>query len=483
MKRLRFSRRSTFSRSLFLFVALLFASLVTSYMVVLNFVVMPSLQQFNKVLAYEVRTLMTEKMVLQDGTSVRVSPALRKKIYNELGITFYAHSAAMEEGLNWAKEYDFLSENMSEYLGGKASVHLELGREYPILWLTSYLAPDIWVRVPLTEIGQNQFSQVFRYTLTVFLTIFAGVWLYIRYQNKPLLELEYHAGEVGKGHVMPPMQEKGATEVRAAIRSFNHMAAGIKSLENDRTVLMAGVSHDLRTPLTRIRLATEMMGPEDSYLAESINKDIEECDAIIGQFMSYLKTGQEMDMEFCDLNAILNEAVVAETNVIGEIETNFVPGPVMFNGNHLAIKRAITNMIVNAYRYGNGWIKVSSGKNEDYVWFQVEDDGAGIKEEDIQRLFQPFVQGEKARSNKGTGLGLAIIRRIIDAHEGNIEIHKSERGGFAIRALLPLKEREDWYLVVFQLVGVLTTLSYSGHILMYAPSDIFTCLISSYFNL
>ncbi|SUC29335.1 Osmolarity sensor protein EnvZ [Providencia rettgeri] len=149
MKRLRFSRRSTFSRSLFLFVALLFASLVTSYMVVLNFVVMPSLQQFNKVLAYEVRTLMTEKMVLQDGTSVRVSPALRKKIYNELGITFYAHSAAMEEGLNWAKEYDFLSEHMSEYIGGKASVHLELGREYPILWLTSYLAPDIWVRVPL----------------------------------------------------------------------------------------------------------------------------------------------------------------------------------------------------------------------------------------------------------------------------------------------------------------------------------------------
>lgn len=83
MKRLRFSRRSTFSRSLFLFVALLFASLVTSYMVVLNFVVMPSLQQFNKVLAYEVRTLMTEKMVLQDGTSVRVSPlCVRKSTMN-----------------------------------------------------------------------------------------------------------------------------------------------------------------------------------------------------------------------------------------------------------------------------------------------------------------------------------------------------------------------------------------------------------------
>ncbi|EKT57182.1 two-component system sensor histidine kinase EnvZ [Providencia burhodogranariea] len=443
MKRLRFSRRSTFSRSLFLFVALLFASLVTSYMVVLNFVVMPSLQQFNKVLAYEVRTLMTENMVLQDGTTVRVSPELRKKIYNELGITFYAQSAAMAEGLNWAKEYDFLSENMTEYMGGEAQVRLELGRDYPILWLTSYLAPDIWVRVPLTEIGQNQFSVVFRYTLAIFLAIFAGVWLYIRYQNKPLLELEYHAGQVGKGVILPAMQEKGATEVRAAIRSFNHMATGIKTLENDRTILMAGVSHDLRTPLTRIRLATEMMDPADSYLAESINKDIEECDAIIGQFMDYLKTGQEMTMEFCDLNAILNEVVTAETSVAGEIETAFEPGSIIVNANPLAVKRAITNMIENAHRYGGGWIKVSSGKSEEFVWFQVEDDGVGIKEEDIQRLFQPFVQGEKARSNKGTGLGLAIIRRIIDAHEGSIEIHKSERGGFAIRALLPLKEKEE----------------------------------------
>lgn len=443
MKRLRFSRRSTFSRSLFLFVALLFASLVTSYMVVLNFVVMPSLQQFNKVLAYEVRTLMTENMVLQDGTTVRVSPELRKKIYNELGITFYAQSAAMAEGLNWAKEYDFLSENMTEYMGGEAQVRLELGRDYPILWLTSYLAPDIWVRVPLTEIGQNQFSLVFRYTLAIFLAIFAGVWLYIRYQNKPLLELEYHAGQVGKGVILPAMQEKGATEVRAAIRSFNHMATGIKTLENDRTILMAGVSHDLRTPLTRIRLATEMMDPADNYLAESINKDIEECDAIIGQFMDYLKTGQEMVMEFCDLNAILNEVVTAETSVAGEIATAFEPGSIIVNANPLAVKRAITNMIENAHRYGGGWIKVSSGKNEEFVWFQVEDDGVGIKEEDIQRLFQPFVQGERARSNKGTGLGLAIIRRIIDAHEGSIEIHKSERGGFAIRALLPLKEKEE----------------------------------------
>ncbi|CAA2928996.1 Osmolarity sensor protein EnvZ [Arsenophonus endosymbiont of Bemisia tabaci Q2] len=98
-------------------------------------------------------------------------------------------------------------------------------------------------------------------------------------------------------------------------------------------------------------------------------------------------------------------------------------------------------MLLNALRYGNGWVKVSSGVIKDHAWFQVEDDGAGIKKESIQHLFQPFVQGERARSNAGTGLGLAIIRRIIDAHDGEIIIDKSKRGGLSIRATLPLMEK------------------------------------------
>jgi signal transduction histidine kinase len=104
------------------------------------------------------------------------------------------------------------------------------------------------------------------------------------------------------------------------------MAAGVKQLADDRTLLMAGVSHDLRTPLTRIRLATEMMGEEDGYLAESINKDIEECNAIIEQFIDYLRTGQEMPMEMADLNAVLGEVVAAESGYEREIDTDLQLG-------------------------------------------------------------------------------------------------------------------------------------------------------------
>ena len=252
------------------------------------------------------------------------------------------------------------------------------------------------------------------------------------------MDLEHAALQVGKGIIPPPLREYGASEVRSVTRAFNHMAAGVKQLADDRTLLMAGVSHDLRTPLTRIRLATEMMGEEDGYLAESINKDIEECNAIIEQFIDYLRTGQEMPMEMADLNSVLGEVVAAESGYEREIETALQPGAIQVKMHPLSIKRAVANMVVNAARYGNGWIKVSSGTETHRAWFQVEDDGPGIKPEQRKHLFQPFVRGDSARSTSGTGLGLAIVQRIIDNHNGMLEIGTSERGGLSIRAWLPV---------------------------------------------
>ncbi|MDU3068131.1 MAG: two-component system sensor histidine kinase EnvZ [Escherichia coli] len=370
MRRLRFSPRSSFARTLLLIVTLLFASLVTTYLVVLNFAILPSLQQFNKVLAYEVRMLMTDKLQLEDGTQLVVPPAFRREIYRELGISLYSNEAAEEAGLRWAQHYEFLSHQMA----------------------------NIWVRVPLTEIHQGDFSPLFRYTLAIMLLAIGGAWLFIRIQNRPLVDLEHAALQVGKGIIPPPLREYGASEVRSVTRAFNHMAAGVKQLADDRTLLMAGVSHDLRTPLTRIRLATEMMSEQDGYLAESINKDIEECNAIIEQFIDYLRTGQEMPMEMAD----------------------------------------VANMVVNAARYGNGWIKVSSGTEPNRAWFQVEDDGPGIAPEQRKHLFQPFVRGDSARTISGTGLGLAIVQRIVDNHNGMLELGTSERGGLSIRAWLPV---------------------------------------------
>lgn len=410
MRRMRFSPRSSFARTLLLIVTLLFVSLVTTYLVVLNFAILPSLQQFNKVLAYEVRMLMTDKLQLEDGTQLVVPPAFRREIYRELGISLYSNEAAEDAGLRWAQHYEFLSQQMAQQLGGPTEVRVEV----------------------------NKSSPLFRYTLAIMLLAIGGAWLFIRIQNRPLVDLEHAALQVGKGIIPPPLREYGASEVRSVTRAFNHMAAGVKQLADDRTLLMAGVSHDLRTPLTRIRLATEMMGEQDGYLAESINKDIEECNAIIEQFIDYLRTGQEMPMEMADLNAVLGEVVAAESGYEREIATDLQAGEIQVRMHPLSIKRAVANMVVNAARYGNGWIKVSSGTELNRAWFQVEDDGPGIKPEQRKHLFQPFVRGDSARSTSGTGLGLAIVQRIVDNHNGLLEIGTSERGGLSIRAWLPV---------------------------------------------
>ncbi len=121
-----------------------------------------------------------------------------------------------------------------------------------------------------------------------------------------------------------------------------------------------------------------MMGEQDGYLAESINKDIEECNAIIEQFIDYLRTGQEMPMELADLNAVLGEVIAAESGYEREIATALQAGEIPVRMHPLSIKRALANMVVNAARYGNGWIKVSSGSEASRAWFQVEDDGPGL---------------------------------------------------------------------------------------------------------
>lgn len=435
MKLWRFSLRSSFSQTLLLIVILLLTSLGTTYLVVLNFAILPTLQQFNKILAHDVRLLMLDHLEMEDGRKVEIPLAFRSEMHKELGISLYTKASAEANGLLRAEYNPYLSEKMAQQFEGPTEVRVIVGKNASVVWLNTWLSPDIWVRVPLTEIHSGDFAPLFRYTLAIIVLSVLGAWLFVKIQNKPLVALENAALQVGQGLIPPPLREYGASEVRSVTSAFNQMTAGVKQLADDRTLLMAGISHDLRTPLTRIRLATEMMDVEDNYLAESINKDIEECDAIIEQFIDYLRTGQETHMEVADVNQLLAE-VLSQEKGVRNIDVDLVDDQLFAKVHPLSIKRAVVNLIVNASRYGNGWIKVSSGRSHHQIWFQVEDDGPGIEPDKIPLLFQPFVRGETARSSSGTGLGLAILQRIIDSHDGQIEVLRGERGGLLVRVTL-----------------------------------------------
>jgi two-component system osmolarity sensor histidine kinase EnvZ len=429
--------RSSFTQSILLFFSLLVASQVFSYYAVYNYALLPSLQQFNKILAHEL-VFFLEDTEDVDG-QIEMDAPLRRQVLAQLGVTIHADDGPMASEFNHALPIDLMSEEMSDELETETEVRLILGEESYILWMKIAALPNSLIRIPLSELQEEDFAPLFRNSLIMALLVLAGGWLFIRLQNRPLTALENAAKLVGKGEIPPPLPEKGASEIRSVTRAFNQMAKGIQELEQDRTLLMAGISHDIRTPLTRIRLATEMMSPEDSYLAEGIISDTEECNEIISQFMDYLKPVNTQSFEPLSLNDIASDIVSSEGGY--EIQIDFDPMARIkdIEGSPIAIKRAITNLVVNAVRYGNGWVKVTTGMTADnkLAWVTVEDNGPGIEPDQISRLFEPFTRGDTARGSEGTGLGLAIVKRIISQHHGSVSISNRSEGGLKAQVSFP----------------------------------------------
>ncbi|WP_114974625.1 two-component system sensor histidine kinase EnvZ, partial [Vibrio cholerae] len=339
---------------------------------------------------------------------------------------------------------DLMSEEMSGELGSPTEVRMALGEESYILWMKIDSLPGQLLRIPLSELQEEDFAPLFRNSIIMALLIVIGGWLFIRLQNRPLIALEKAAKMVGRGETPPHLPEQGTLEIRSVTRAFNRMSKGIQALEEDRALLMAGISHDIRTPLTRIRLATEMMSPEDSYLAESIISDTEECNQIISQFMDYLKPVNREAFEAVDLNDIASDVASSEGGYEVQIETELQAGLAPALGNPIAIKRSLSNLVVNALRYGNGWVKVSSGMTADkkLVWLSVEDNGPGIDPSQVNKVFEPFTRGDTARGSEGTGLGLAIVKRIVSQHHGAVSVSNRSQGGLRAQISFPTKQQK-----------------------------------------
>lgn len=434
--------KSTFARTLFLLGSLLIASQVFSYLVVLNYALLPSIKQFNRILGYEIRLMLADDLELKNGSKIHLDQPLRRHLLEQLGVTLHTPSDALvQHEYQKSTVIDFLSEDMSKELESHTQVSLVLGTDSYVLWMKCDAMPGFLMRIPLSELHEDDFQPLFRYSLIIAFLVIAGGWLFIRLQNRPLVTLAEAAKRVGKGEVPAEIPEKGASEIRAVTSAFNQMTRGIQKLEDDRALLMSGVSHDLRTPLTRIRLATEMMSPEESYLAESMIKDTEECNEIISQFMDYLKPATVQSFSPLDINELVSEIAISEGGYEREIEVNLTPLPKDVYGNAIAVKRAITNLVTNAIRYSDGMIVITTQVTDDQQMavVSIKDFGPGIALDQQQSVFEPFTRGDSARGSEGTGLGLAIVKRIITHHNGTISLSNHSEGGLDIRLMLPFE--------------------------------------------
>ncbi len=297
-----------------------------------------------------------------------------------------------------------------------------------------------WVVFPPDAFGITSAAAWFGWSLVgLALAIAGGLALMLRV-NRPLRALAAAAADIGAGKTPAALSEKGPSEISTLSRAFNRMSGALKQQEVNRTVLLAGVSHDLRTPLSRLRLALEMSRDQLQPVArEGMVQDIEDMDAIINQFLDFARDGtNEITDPHADLNGMVS-ALADRYEKRGEpVRTRLASLPSL-PLKPLAVQRMITNLIENALRYGAGDVEIETTREGGAAVLRVLDRGPGIPEQEVDRVMQPFTRLEAARSESGSaGLGLAIVDRIARMHGGQVKLAPREGGGLEARVDLPI---------------------------------------------
>ena len=259
----------------------------------------------------------------------------------------------------------------------------------------------------------------------------AGAWLIASALSRPLGAIAAAAREVGRGELPAPLAETGPREMRTVSVAFNRMAGDLAAMERERATVLAGISHDLRTPLSRLRLAIEMSGA-DRATAEGMGTDVEEMDQVIGQFLAFAR-GEDEPLVEGDLNTLMAEIVEGYRK--REQTISFTSGNLStLRFAPMAVRRAVTNLIDNALRYAGGTIEVGTRRDGALALIEVMDRGPGVPPSELERLKRPFTRLNEARSGRGgAGLGLAIVERIARTHGGRFELAVREGGGLVAR--------------------------------------------------
>lgn len=330
-----------------------------------------------------------------------------------------------------------IERQLSQELNEPIEVYFKF-KPKPVFWIYVPSMKDVWVREPLLFFAQYNPWIIIAWIVGVPLLALAAIVILVRQLNRPLKRLQLAALRVGKGQHSTMLEtQSGPMEIRAVNRAFNQMTREIQQAAKDRAFMLAGISHDLRTPLTRLRLTAEMMKEKD--LAEGMVLDIHDMDAIIDQFIAYMRDGSDEEVEEACLDMLVSE-MVAQFSHQGEID--FVPGqvPNIFM-KRLSLKRMLDNLISNALHYSKSPLHIRTSAGDKSVILTVRDHGPGINEADLPNLLQPFVRGETARTTQGSGLGLAIVARIVRMHNGLLDIHNHPEGGLEVVITLPTNRR------------------------------------------
>ena len=294
---------------------------------------------------------------------------------------------------------------------------------------------EYWLILPRERATRSIAGSWLIWGLLALVLALAVAWLIASRISRPLKAMANSAKAVGHGQRPKPLPESGAEEMRLLASAFNTMASDLERHEQDRSEVLAGISHDLRTPLTRLRLEAEM-SVADEAARQGIVDDIEQMEAVISQFMDYARTELGETPVATDLAGLFSGIVERQRQRGRQITftaDNLPDLPVRSR----ALIRAVNNLLDNAQKYGGGEVSLNLVKRPGEVWIEVSDRGIGIPEHEAERLKRPFTRLDSARSNAtGTGLGLAIVERIARLHDGRLDLLPNPGGGLLARLVI-----------------------------------------------
>ena len=258
--------------------------------------------------------------------------------------------------------------------------------------------------------------------------------IFLKNQTKPITALAKAAERFGKGEEVEEFKPAGAAEIRQAGFEFERMRKRILRHLNQRSEMLSGISHDLRTPLTRMKLQTAFI--KDKDIMKKLTDDIDEMEKMLNEYLQFTSSSYIEKAELFDLSQLVQEIIDKYDNK--NISKNLTP-KIYYNGRKNLINRCINNLVDNSLKYGDR-VNIELSKKNTNIFIKVEDNGPGIPKEEYDNVFKPFYKIDKGRAEtkSSVGLGLSIASDIIRSHGGNINLEKSSLNGLGVKIFLPV---------------------------------------------
>ncbi len=387
--------------------------------------------------AQQISSQLLSVIAITRAALIHSAPESRQELLFELasddGIRIYSMESS--DTIEPAPEADFMEQLQQQVRAklGAGTVFSSRVNGIDGFWVSFQIDDDdYWLVLDSERFNEPSSARWISWSALILLMSILAAMIITRLINQPLSRLSEAAHAITEGQFLKPLPETGIAEIRNTNKSFNQMAQELERIDSDRTLILAGISHDLRTPLARLQLEMELAHlPEEAR--NGMQADINQMDAIIGQFLDFAKPLDATRFSSIDLSALLLESVqsvqrLPDIKIRYHIDSNMVIG-----GNAIEISRLINNLIENARRYGKTPGKSYADvmlvcKHQERnkvakIVLQFSDSGCGVPEEDTERLLRPFTRVDSARGQaNGAGLGLAIVQRIVQQHRATMRL-------------------------------------------------------------